>query len=236
MISFLRKIRKNLADEEILMQSIQINKLNQNELSNPDISKILGYYNEIYGNGLDCVLLHRESIVNPSFLGFIPIPNTHMLMIINYPIDSMHMTQSKEVKLSINSELNGPRVFIVDTTNGLVKYSNWCDEFRTGSSYQNNRFKLIGKDVDGDGITDFYTYDLHHIDSDLTGAGETTLTNTQVFEPDKDNDPDIPGQSAIKVKIRWKTQIKDGFWGVDINLDGVFYSNINKLNNSLGGW
>lgn len=236
MISFLRKIRKNLADEDILMQSIQVNQYNQNELRNPDISKILGYYNDIYGNGLDCVLLHRESDVNPSFLGFIPIPNTHMLMIINYPIESLNMTRSKEVKLSINRELIGPRVFIVDTNNGLIKYSNWCDEFRTGSSRQNNRFKLIGKDVDGDGITDFYTYDLHHIDSDLTGAGETTLTNTQVFEPDKDNDPDIPGQSAIKVKIRWKTQIKDGFWGVDINLDGVFYSNINKLNNSLGGW
>ena len=234
MISFLRKIRKNLADEDILMQSIQVNQLNQNELRNPDISKILGYYNDIYGNGLDCVLLHRESDVNPSFLGFIPIPNTHMLMIINYPIESLNMTQSKEVKLSINRELSGPRVFIVDTTNGLIKYSNWCDEFRTGSSSQNNRFKLIGKDVDGDGITDFYTYDLHHIDSDLTGAGETTLTNTQVIEPDKDNHPDIPGQSEKKVKIRWKTYVKDGFWGVNINLDGVFYSNTNSLNNRLG--
>ena len=233
MISFLRKIRKNLADEDILMQSIQLNKSNQNELSNPDISKILGYYNDIYGNGLDCVLLHRESVVNPSFLGFIPIPNTHMLMIINYPIDSMKMAQSKEVKLSINSELSGPRVFIVDTTNGLVKYSNWCDEFRTGSSRQNNGFKLIGKDVDGDGITDFYTYNLHHIDSELTGAGETTLTNTQVFETEKDIVPDIPGKSDKKVKIRWKAYVKDGFWGVDIILDGVFYSNTNRLDNRL---
>ncbi|MGB5420105.1 hypothetical protein [Algibacter sp.] len=141
------------------------------------------------------------------------IEGTPLLMIWDYPIngeDRIHVMgdYGKHVW-----NIKQPKVFIVDfsTGVGLVKYSNWCEENRTGFFKQSISGLIDKIDLDGDGEIDIWPIDSFHPESNGFGHIKTTLTDAQNSLP---NEYPVQGEncreSTTEINFDVKGFIKNG--------------------------
>lgn len=229
------------SDEEPFLES---NK--QNETANMNDSNRMEYLKKMFttqdellkkgtnnGNGVQWVLQYSGSPYYPGFQANIVIPNTMMVMFIDYPLVGDDVAKIQGEWMMTNWNLTEPRVFIADFSNGLgeVVFSNWCDEVRTGKSHQNSRVKYDVVDLDGINGPDYYFYNPYDKDSDVSAHLETTLTDAQLYEPGAFPIQDDCRTPTERVDLRYSVKIKNGVWKVDVELDGVKYSNNKKLKN-----
>jgi hypothetical protein len=113
-------------------------------------------------------------------LSFI-IPNTNLLAILEYPQngeDRLLIFSGEEMMINWTSQ--EPRLFIVDLNNGIVKYSNWCDENKTGFFHMNGKSTWYPFDIDGDGETDIYGWNEATLGKNFNIRIKTTLTDSQL--------------------------------------------------------
>lgn len=111
------------------------------------------------------------------------IPNTSLLAILEYPQngEDRFMIFSEE-EMMINWSSQEPRLFMVDLNDGIVKYSNWCDDNKTGFFHMNGKSTWFPIDIDGDGETDIYGWDENTLGKNFNWRVKTTLTDSQISD------------------------------------------------------
>jgi hypothetical protein len=112
-----------------------------------------------------------------------PVPNTSLVMYLEYPQngeDRLLIYSGEEMMLNWTSQ--EPRVFMVDLNDGIVKYSNWCDENKTGFFHINGKSTWYPIDLDGDGETDIYGWNLGTLGKNFNMKVKTTVTDSQITD------------------------------------------------------
>ncbi len=161
------------------------------------------------------------------------IPGTSLLIIWDYPIEKDRMTVNGDIG-HINWNIREPRVFVVDFADGLVKYSNWCEDKRAGFFKEtlSGKVQFINVDKDGrwiEGDGNDGPYDVYRIQPGLEDSFyyshiRTVLTDAQNSEPRQ-----YPEQGDCKVATR-EVNFELQFWlkgnvlKYMVELDGVKYS------------
>lgn len=109
------------------------------------------------------------------------VPNTSLVMYLEYPQngeDRLLIFSGEEMMVNWTSE--EPRVFMVDYNDGIVKYSNWCDENKTGFYHMNGKSTWYPVDIDGDGETDIYSWNPTTLGKNFNWRVKTTVTDSQL--------------------------------------------------------
>jgi len=216
-----------------------IEGITQDEIVRTDMSKFLNYLKEIHTSDSSVQKRGGENNRNePYFVSVYSdyfddymiyaafwIPGTSMSIYSLYPTDGEDRALVNGEWIMESWNLSGPRTFIVDFNDGLIKYSNWCDDVQEGRGLQRARGKLIELDFDGDGLTDVWRLDPYDEESDFTGFIKTTLTDAQIQEPYYFPILGECKELTTRVDLNVKIHIKNGEWIVDVVLDGVKYSN-----------
>lgn len=172
----------------------QIQGLDQNNNSPMEFSKIMDYIknNDNSDNG---ALNKGEN--NGNGVYFVPfisgaftewtltwdVPNTNLVMLLEYPQDGNdRLLIFSGEEMMINWTSQEPRIFITDYADGKVKYSNWCDENKTGFYHINGKSTWSPVDIDGDGKTDIYAWNLSTLGKNFNMKVKTTLTDSQISD------------------------------------------------------
>jgi len=122
-------------------------------------------------------------------IGVIPILGTDLYFVWEYPLEGQQdRIQIKGDYGHYKWNTKQPKVFIFNNSTGLVTYSNWCEENRTGFFKENLKGLVIESDEDEDGQTDIWRISPFHPESNGIGHIKTTLTDGQL------NVPVYPGQ------------------------------------------
>jgi len=142
-----------------------------------------------------------------------PVPDTSLVMYLEYPQDGNdRLLIFSGEEMMINWTSQEPRLFIVDLADGIVKYSNWCDENKTGFYHINGKSTWFPVDIDGDGETDIYGWNLNTLDKNFNLKLKTTLTDSQISDtwvwP-------VQGDCRIateEVKFSYKSSLSNGIF------------------------
>ena len=140
----------------------------------------------------------------------IPIIGTNLIIIYDYPINGEDRIHVKGDYGNYVWNIKQPRVFIVDTATGLVKYSNWCEDNRTGFFKMNLRGLVDQYDVDGDGQTSVWQIEPFHPESNGLLHIKTTLTDAQNSEPEDYPVQDDCRASTMDINFDVMANVKNG--------------------------
>ncbi len=174
-----------------------IESITQDEIVSTDMSKFLNYLKELHSsdssvqkrggenNGNAPFFVHVASDYPELFeiIAVIGIPNTTLVIYSHYPINGEDNALINGEWIMANWTTSATKTFIIDFADGLIKYSNWCEDNKEGVAHLNIRAKLIETDRDQDGITDWYHWDINAEDSGVNAHGTFTLTDAQIQQP-----------------------------------------------------
>ncbi|GGZ85758.1 hypothetical protein [Algibacter mikhailovii] len=158
------------------------------------------------------------------------IPDTDLVMVYDYPVDGQDRIHVNGDWGHAKWNIKQPRVLIADRSTGVLKlkYSNWCEENRTGF-FKENLHGLINdkRDIDGDGQIDLWRIgvgpttnpDAHgivHVKTTLTDGQNTPPPGTRLFMGDcKD--------ATTEVHFDMQGMVKNGYISFKVKLDGETY-------------
>ncbi|WP_297690692.1 hypothetical protein [uncultured Eudoraea sp.] len=149
-------------------------------------------------------------------IGVISIRGTDMAMVWEYPLEG----QQDRIKIKgnyghYNWNTKQPKVFIFDIITGLVIYSNFCEENKTGFFKENLKGLVDEYDGDGDGQTDTWRINPFHPESNGIGHIKTTLTDGQFNVPFYPEKGDCE-ESTTEINFDAVANIKNGVlsWNV----------------------
>lgn len=172
-------------------QKDDIGSANQEELTGIDFKEITEFILDQQGN------LNSKGLNNGNGIYFVPfisnatenwtlvqqVPNTSLLSFLEYPQegeDRLIIFSGDE--MMVNWTTQEPRLFMTDLNDGIVKYSNWCDENKTGFYHINGKSTWFPVDLNGDGETDIYGWDTTTLDKNFNMKVKTTLTDSQISD------------------------------------------------------
>ena len=191
-------------------------KLNDNSLNKGDTNK---EPNE-GDNGVYFVPIYSNNVYNGIWYIVWAIPNSDLEVIVDFPQngDDRAIVFS-ENEFMANYTIQGPRVFIWDKANAEVKYSNFCDDNKTGIYSMRTKAEYLPIDQDGDGVTDIYLWGQRWQSTDKNGRMHvrTTLTDAHSFR----GDCPMPTE---EVDFSFVLQTHNGTPRVEAVIDGVKYS------------
>lgn len=180
-------------DEQIDSNDEQIESVNQDDMPNykqiaqyiigvedQTSSKSLNKENN-NGNGVYFVPFISNDKTNWTLAWL--VPNTSLVMYVEYPQngnDRLLIFSGEE--MMVNWSTQEPRLFMVDLADGIVKYSNWCDENKLGFYHFNGKSTWYPIDINGDGETDIYGWNASTLDKNFNIVLKTTLTDSQISD------------------------------------------------------
>jgi len=204
---------------ESLYPNGSLNKINGDEKNKP-------FRTFEYSNYYDA-----ENEIN--IAGAWRLPGTSLLIRWHYPQEGDRMTVNGDIG-HINWNIREPIVYIVDLADGLVKYSNWCEDERSGFFKENlsGKVQFINVDKDGkwvygdgnDGPYDVYRISPFEEDAYYYSHITTVLTDAQFNEPYYWPNEDDCNMATREVKYDAKIWFKGGVLSYMVELDGVKYS------------
>ena len=134
---------------------------------------------ESNGNGVYFVPFISNS--RTEWMLFWDLPDSNLFMVLEYPQDGEdRLLIFNEEEMMINWTVEGPRIFITDYDDGIVKYSNWCDENKTGFYHINGKSTYNPIDINGDGEIDIYGWNPGTLGKNFNMKVKTTMTDSQI--------------------------------------------------------
>jgi hypothetical protein len=167
-----------IMEQDDLSKYKEVNDFFKAQQSNPANELHRGGNN---GNGVYFVPFISEAIEEWTLAWL--VPNTSLVMYLEYPQngeDRLLIFSGEEMMLNWTSQ--EPRLFMVDLNDGIVKYSNWCDENKTGFYHINGKSTWYPVDLDGDGETDIYGWNETTTGKNFNWRVKTTLTDSQISD------------------------------------------------------
>ena len=151
------------------------------------------------------------------------IPDTDLLIIYDYPING-------EDRIHINGEyghitwnIKEPKVFAVDLSTGLVIYSNWCEENRTGFFQETFSGKVFEQDLSGDGEIDVWQLRACHEGSKVNVHIKTTLTDSQISRPWEWPNQGECKETTTEIDFDFQLKVKNNIYRAKVELAGETY-------------
>lgn len=201
--------------ETIRLENTKLNSTASNKGDNSKAS------NEADNRGVYFVPIYSND-VRPGVRWYIPwpIPNTNLDMIVFFPQngDDRALVFS-ENEFMANYNIQGPTVYIWDNDINAIKYSNFCDDNKTGIYSMRWKAEYLAIDQDRDGVNDIYLWGQPWQSTNKNGRMhvKTTLTNTHSFSG---NCP----TPTEEVDFSFVLQTHNGTPRVEAIIDGTKYS------------
>lgn len=185
----IESVEQTILPDEIL-KSEAINAYDFNKINAYDFNKSQSLNSTLNKKGgnqdakpyWNCVYSNYTS-VQGDIVAQIPIIGTDLLMIWDYPINCEDRIHIKGDYGKYVWNIKQPRVFIVDLSTGLVKYSNWCEDNRSGFFKETLSGLVQFLDWSEDGEIDVYRISPWRPESNGLGHIKTTLTDAQNSQP-----------------------------------------------------
>jgi len=166
-------------DEFLKYKDITEFILNQNANSANDLKR-----GDNNGNGVFFVSAFSDAF--PGTTWAFGIPGTNSVVYIDDPSDGRDRAiVMSDTEMMLNWNIQDPRLFVVDFNDGLVKYSNWCDENKKGLYQIRGKVGYTPYDLDGDGEYDIYAYNFNPANNDKNGVLhiKAEMNDSQVSDP-----------------------------------------------------
>ncbi|WP_282124554.1 hypothetical protein [Algibacter mikhailovii] len=216
----------------------------QESYSEIEASVLYDYLNEVYN--INSKSTHKKSaskdekpfwtyvysnfVTTPGRItGSFLIPETDLLMVYEYPLEGQDRIHVNGDWGHAKWNIKKPRVFIADRSTGkfIVKYSNWCEENRTGF-FKENLHGLINdkRDINGDGQIDIWRIGVGpEVNPDSHGNVhvKTTLTDGQNSQPGVYPINGDCRESTTVVDFDMQGMVKNGYISFKVKLDGETY-------------